>query len=163
MIGIYKITNQVNGKVYIGQSVNIKHRWAEHRRRYENGKEILYQAMRKYGIENFIFEILEECKVEDLDVKEQYYIQKYNSYNNGYNMTIGGQLNKTDFNKINKIYKLWDEGCTINEICSKANISRSAAHNYLLGYKNYSQEESNRRGGKQAYLTQIKIIICLNT
>ena len=66
MIGIYKITNKINGNAYIGQSVNIQLRFDSHRQRYlqENGKEydkVLYRAMRKYGLENFSFEIVEEC------------------------------------------------------------------------------------------------------
>lgn len=66
--GIYKITNQINGKCYIGQSVNIERRWQEHKR--FNSREqlaIIHQAFRKYGLENFSFEILEECSQEQLD------------------------------------------------------------------------------------------------
>lgn len=51
---------------------------------------LLSRAFRKYGIENFSFEILEECSKEDLDDKEVYYISKYDSYFNGYNQTTGG-------------------------------------------------------------------------
>lgn len=72
MIGIYKITNTVNNKKYIGQSVNIMDRWREHRKRANNGTAYLYQAMRKYDISNFVFEILEECLVEELNDKERY-------------------------------------------------------------------------------------------
>lgn len=72
MIGIYKITNTVNNKKYIGQSVNITDRWREHRKRANNGTEYLYQAMRRYGIQNFIFEVVEECLIEDLNLKEKY-------------------------------------------------------------------------------------------
>ena len=95
MVGIYKITNLVNGKVYIGQSQNIKERWKDHRTDYKRGEVILYRAMRKYGIDNFSFEVIEECSVDELNEKEIYYIAEYNSYiyaenSNGYNMTIGG-------------------------------------------------------------------------
>lgn len=72
MIGIYKITNTVNNKKYIGQSINIIDRWREHRQRASNGTEYLYQAIRKYGIQNFVFEVLEECLIEDLNLKEKY-------------------------------------------------------------------------------------------
>lgn len=92
--GIYKITNLINGKVYIGQSQNIKKRWAVHRSDYlKDGKDYaLYRAFRKYGIENFSFEIIEECSKNELDVKEKFYIAKYNSFFcDGYNMTLGGQ------------------------------------------------------------------------
>ena len=93
--GIYKITNMVNGKVYIGQSVDIEKRWRRHKNLYLNYDEILYKAMRKYGFENFSFEILIECEEGLLDLMEIYYIKQYNSFvgwkdNWGYNATTGG-------------------------------------------------------------------------
>ena len=74
MIGIYKITNQVNGKVYIGQSVKIKSRWAQHKREVNSGNSntLLYNAMRKHGIENFTFEVIEECSQKQLNEREIY-------------------------------------------------------------------------------------------
>lgn len=72
MTGIYQITNTTNNKKYIGQSVNITDRWREHRKRANYSTEYLYQAMRKYGISNFVFEVLEECLVEELNDKERY-------------------------------------------------------------------------------------------
>lgn len=96
-IGIYKITNLINGKCYIGQSVNIENRWAAEKRRafLENEEEYDYprsRAFRKYGLDNFCFEIVEECSINELNEKERYYIQHYNSLvPNGYNQTLGGQ------------------------------------------------------------------------
>ena len=94
--GIYKITNLINGKCYIGQSVDILRRWRNHKETSKNSsKEAyeypLYRAFRKYGIENFSFEILEECKKEELDIKETFYINKYNSLDEGYNQVLVGQ------------------------------------------------------------------------
>lgn len=88
MIGIYKITNQLNGKVYIGQSNDIKRRWAEHRRKMNSKDTLLYQAMREFGIKNFSFEVVEECELTALNEKEKFYIQKYDALANGYNMSI---------------------------------------------------------------------------
>ena len=90
--GIYKIENQVNQKVYIGQSTNIATRWRRHRSEANNlnNSYPLYRAMRKYGLENFSFEIIEECSREDLDSRERYWIKKFDSYYNGYNSTLGG-------------------------------------------------------------------------
>lgn len=93
--GIYKITNLINNKIYIGQSVNIKTRWGNHVRASKDKNNRcynypLYCAFRRYGIENFDFEILEEVMPDNLDEKEIYYIGKYDSYRNGYNQTSGG-------------------------------------------------------------------------
>ena len=87
--GIYKITNLLNNKSYIGQSTFIEKRWSEEKRNKNNGKT-LTNAINKYGIENFKFEILEECEQDLLNEKEQQYINLYNSVENGYNMTYGG-------------------------------------------------------------------------
>lgn len=89
--GIYKITNKINGHSYIGQSVDVERRWRQHINfPKENSKYPLYQAFRKYGIENFSFEILELCSQEKLNDREIYYIAKYNSHQKGYNQTAGG-------------------------------------------------------------------------
>ena len=92
MTGIYKITNKLNGHSYIGQSIDIKARWRQHRNSITNmfKNSALISAFRKYGLENFTFEIIELCKVEELNEKEIYYIKKYNTYYDGYNSTLGG-------------------------------------------------------------------------
>ncbi len=91
--GIYKITNQLNNKCYIGQSVHIYKRWTDHKTSAKNENTPLYLAMRKYGIENFSFEIIEECDPSQLNEKEIYWIKYQNSYYKGYNQTIGGEGN----------------------------------------------------------------------
>lgn len=93
--GIYKITNNINNKCYIGRAININRRWTVHKRRAtipnKEYDKYLYRAFRKYGIENFTFEILEECAIDELDDKENYYILLYqsNDRDKGYNMTSG--------------------------------------------------------------------------
>ena len=89
--GIYKFINKINGKIYIGQSVNIDRRIREHFCRYDGTP--FHLALEKYGKENFITEILEECEPEELNEKEKYYILLYNSENKqiGYNRTCGGE------------------------------------------------------------------------
>lgn len=155
MIGIYKIQNLIDGKVYIGQSVHIQARFNQHKNEAKNGNtRPLYNAIRKYGIENFSFEVIEECSKEKLNEQEIYWIKKYDSFHNGYNLTPGGnEPYKVD---IDLIYSLWDNGKSSKEIAEIANISKSSVYNYLCDYPNYSSSESNRRGGILAYNTAVK-------
>ena len=98
MIGIYIITNLIDGKSYIGKSEkNIEYRLHQHKFGISSN-EHLQNAIRKYGIENFTFEMLEECSKEDCCDRERYWINFYNTlYPNGYNYTTGGE-NKSGFN-----------------------------------------------------------------
>lgn len=90
MIGIYKITNTLNGKCYIGQSIDIQRRWEEHLYRSSNCIFLKY-ALYKYGASNFTFEVIEECEPEMLNEREMYWIKYYNSFgDDGYNLTAGG-------------------------------------------------------------------------
>lgn len=93
--GIYKIENLVNGKCYIGQSIDVKRRWRSHRSCAFNpvNKNYdcpLYRAIRKYGLNNFSFEVLEECDRDSLNKRETCWIKAFNSMNNGYNLDEGG-------------------------------------------------------------------------
>lgn len=88
MIGIYKITNLLTGESYIGQSRDIDQRFKEHF--YHNFSEVDI-AIHQFGQHNFSFDILELCDENQLDDREDYYIQKFNSISNGYNKIRGGQ------------------------------------------------------------------------
>lgn len=112
MIGIYLITNKINGRHYVGQSIDIARRWRQHREIAPCGQTPLYKAIQKYGIENFEFCVLEECSKEELNDKEIQYIEQYNSYFGGYNQTRGGdqyshnvKLTDNDFDKIIDLLK----------------------------------------------------------
>ena len=103
--GIYKITNIINGKSYIGQSLYLKKRIRRHLS-YKSHKDnlALYKAFDKYGVDKFIIEILETIDTEkcdniksELDILEIFYIKKYNSYISGYNKTIGGDAGITRY------------------------------------------------------------------
>lgn len=113
--GIYKIANKVNDKCYIGQSIEIKRRWRQHKEIYVNptaeGYDYpLYKAIRFYGLENFSFEVLEECQPEELNEKEIYWVEVFKSYDNGYNQDRGGN-NFARFTKLSEenILKIFDE------------------------------------------------------
>lgn len=113
MIGtpyIYKITNTVNGKVYIGKTMlTVKERWREHCK--DSIKERckdrpLYRAMRKYGKDRFTIEQLEECDEKVLSDREIYWIDQYRSFRCGYNATLGGGgKSYIDYDKIVDTYQ----------------------------------------------------------
>lgn len=147
MCGIYKITNKINNKVYVGQSHFIETRWESHKRNafYKNSHSynyILYKAIRKYGVENFSFEIIEECSSEELNKREKYWIDFYNSYKQGYNMTLGGEGNlKIDYNQV---LSLWEQGFNADEISNGLNINPPTL-TYILKYLNISEEDIRKR------------------
>lgn len=90
--GIYKITAKHNGKVYIGQSIDIYNRWRGHWKQVRNGdSDYIHNAMRKHGKDGFIYEIVERCPQDVINEREKYWIEYYDSYNNGYNLTTGGE------------------------------------------------------------------------
>ena len=91
--GIYKITNQETGECYIGQAVDIRRRWMDHCKAglgidTPQGNQ-LYAAMQEYGLDVFSFELLLECESKELNEKEKYFIELYNSNAIGYNMNKG--------------------------------------------------------------------------
>ena len=101
MIGIYKITKKSNGKSYIGQSNDINRRFKEHKYKIDIPIEL---AIQKYGSDAFEFSILEECSQEQLDEREIYWIQYYNTYKGfGYNCNAGGGNNSGENNGRTKL------------------------------------------------------------
>lgn len=154
--GIYKITNQINGKCYIGQSVNIAKRWTQHRIRAtsEGSKGFgshFYRSIRRYGLENFSFEILEECLREELNEKEKFYIKKYHSDQKdcGYNLTPGGDsqgpsTRKLTDEQVEEIFDLLSNSdLSQTEIAEKYNVTQqlisaiNQGKDYFRNNKNY--------------------------
>lgn len=130
---IYKFTNKHNNKVYIGQtSLDPNIRYRSHVNSSYNVKSndydcVIHRAIRKYGIDSFDFEIVEEIDNKHLDAREVYWIKFYNSYFNGYNMTIGGNgAKKYDDNML---LECWNTSDNIveaaNEIgCDRGHLSK---------------------------------------
>ena len=88
---IYTFKNLINHKVYVGQTNNPKKREYEHLLEAREGsKKLLYYAIRKYGEENFLFEVIETCPDESANEREVFWIRHFDSFENGYNMTTGG-------------------------------------------------------------------------
>ena len=92
---IYKITNNINQKIYIGQTNNPALRWSQHKSnaKYNKGQQVITRAMIKHGIENFDFKVISSCwNQQDLDYTEAQIISQYDSMNllKGYNINAGG-------------------------------------------------------------------------
>lgn len=132
---IYKITNLVNHKVYIGKTqLSIEERFKEHvrdSRRECEEKRPLYDAMNKYGIENFVIELIEDnISDEDINNKEQFYIKQYNSYigfenSNGYNATLGGDGRKYKNWNLQEIIDLYNNGNSCAIIAKQLDLDSS--------------------------------------
>lgn len=137
MVGIYKITNLVNNKIYIGQSIHIERRFIEHKcyggTLKKESTSILHKAINKYGWNNFKCEVIEECDQSELDDKEKYYISFYNSNDKeiGYNITEGGDKGPT-LSGINNPKSILDEECVklIRE-CYGNNIRKQECYNLV--------------------------------
>lgn len=147
---IYKITNTLNDKVYIGQTIKtVQKRFTQHKN--NSNKEyfsqiVLYKAFNKYGIENFICEEIEEVPNNKLDEREKYWIEYYDSYFNGYNSTLGGratQLYNWDTDDIIEKYMILKSARAVaKEIgCDHSTIDRILNEN---GVKRFtpSQQQS---------------------
>lgn len=149
MVGIYKITNTLNDKCYIGQSIDIETRWIQHihEGKHNTQKGKLYPAIFQNGIENFIFEVIEECPLDQeiLNKKERYWIKFYNSFEDGYNSTIGGQGEDSWTYNPDLICQLWDKGYSTGEIVQVIGCSHTTVQSRLKNYKNYNSEESRFR------------------
>lgn len=125
MAYIYKITNIITGKVYIGETVrSISARWKQHKSRAKdlNYKEYLYNSIRKYGIENFVIDEIEKCSNDERYERESYWIKEYNSLApNGYNLVLS-QIGLR-YESIDTILQLWEEGYSIKRISETVHSS----------------------------------------
>lgn len=143
MIGIiYIITNLINNKVYIGQTIQpLKLRWQEHCRKGSSINErnmAIKKAIFKYGKENFVIRGLEQCNTKQLDEREIYYINLYNSYKTGYNRTLGGhtgskplKLDDTQQQECLELYKL---GFSLRYIAKEYNVDKATIKHIIEKY-----------------------------
>lgn len=142
MIGIYKYTNKNNGKVYIGRSVNITRRKWEH---LHNPSPYSYfdEVISTTGEENFLFEIIEECDVSQLQEREKYWINYYescalNKKNKGYNLTYGGEEYRSENNPWAKLSIK-----TVKEIIEKLEKTKISIQKIAKEYKIHYNTVSN--------------------
>lgn len=147
MAYIYCITNQINGKRYVGKTTKtISERFQEHCKDYlkdKNEKRPLYDAMRKYGIEQFIVEQLEEVEEETLSEREIYWIQELQTYgSNGYNATKGGDGSILyDYREIIELYNL---GFSSGQVAQKVGCSVDTVTNVLKAHGIQPRGHSNK-------------------
>ena len=155
--GIYKYLNKITGEIYIGQSVNIERRYSAHK----NQKILaIDKAIQQYGIENFEFEILEECSVDKLNEREIFWIKYYKSYEKGYNKTLGGTYSssiKITFNQVLEIIKLLQTtNLTNEEIGRLYNISENMVCGINTGY--YWKQSNQKYPIRSKQIKEEKII-----
>lgn len=123
---IYKITNKVNGMSYVGQTrYTVEFRWRQHQ--HKDDGTYFHNALKKYGVENFIVETLEECEVSKLDSREIYYIAKYNTFEKGYNLTIGegGKRKIVSDDQYEEIKELYLSGFSSNKIATLYEVDKA--------------------------------------
>ena len=145
---IYKITNDINNKIYIGKTLyTIEHRFKEHckdSKKRQNEKRPLYSAMNKYGIEHFHIELIEECDESILSEREKFWIENFGSFKNGYNATKGGDgAHYLDYDLIVSTYK---ELKSCIDVAKKLNINEDTVVKVLqLRHEHiYTGQEVNR-------------------
>lgn len=136
---IYKITNTLNNKVYIGQTIKpVEKRFNQHKNNYTKeyfSQLALYKAFRKYGVENFTFEEIEEVENDLLDEREKYWISFYDSYYNGYNSTIGGRLVQLYDWDVDQIIELYMELKSARKVAEQLKCDHSTIDHILNANK----------------------------
>ena len=146
MAYVYLITNDINNKIYVGATVNsIVERFGKHIWEAFNLQDnsALHHAIKKYGKEHFHIKSLEECSVEDVFGKEKYWIKYYNSYENGYNETPGGDGHpKYDYELI---YKMFQSGMLQKDIAKKLGCEK---HTITRALRAYDVSEKEMQKGK---------------
>lgn len=134
---IYAIRNILNGKMYIGKTEydNPTKRFKRHiaeRHRARCCDRALYRALNNYGVENFNFQILEETTSELASEREQYYIQLYDTYHNGYNETLGGDGSPYVILETEEILRRYRDGQSIKQIASELSHDHASIRKILV-------------------------------
>lgn len=165
---IYKITCRPTNKIYIGKTqTTIQERWKEHCRvaflpSHGDYNFPFHRAIRKYGVENFLVEKIDETDDnEKLKEKEKYWINFYNSYNNGYNATLGGDGQcKYDYDAIVNYYL--QNNFSLKDTCKEFNIYDQVVYSALksknIDYKNLKSEKKKEKYKKKILLIEKNII-----
>ena len=135
---IYKITNTINSKSYIGQTIqNVKERFYQHcatKCSKAVSNMAIHRAIKKYGKSNFTVEVIEEIDSANLNDRERYWIRYYDSYNNGYNSTEGGQDGIKLFKNLDteSIVREYKSGKSLREIGRLFNVDKQTIKDLLV-------------------------------
>ena len=135
---IYKITNTINGKSYIGQTIqNVKERFYQHcatKCSKAVSNMAIHRAIKKYGKSNFTVEVIEEIDSANLNDRERYWIKYYNSYNNGYNSTKGGQDGCKPFKDLDveSIIKEYNTGKSLRTLGTIFKVDKQTIKDLLI-------------------------------
>ena len=135
---IYKITNNLNNKVYIGQTIQKPiERFYQHCAKKCDKyilNMVIHKAIFKYGKDNFTFEVIEEVPKQQLNEREEYWIKYYNSYTDGYNSTKGGQKGNKPFKDIDNkaIIEQYQQGKSLRTIGKMFNIDKATVKSILI-------------------------------
>jgi len=142
---IYLITNNINKKQYVGQTIKSLYiRWSQHCSPNNKGCRKLHNAIIKYGKDNFSLRIIDRASsIEELNKKEEYWISRYDTINKGYNLLFGGN-NKTLSNEIKmriseskRGCKAWNKGRQASrQACIKMSLSKKGNKNPNYGHPN---------------------------
>jgi len=162
IIGIYKITNP-KGKIYIGQSTNVENRKTHYKNYDCKSQPAIYRSLKKYGWEQHLFEIIEECKIETLGQREKYWKIYFNTVEKGLNCRldeeVGGYLEQSTKDKISKALKGRDTSEWNHKIYTKnRNNKVSKALTGKPKSLKHIENVSNSKKGKPNILKRIPII-----
>lgn len=145
---IYKVVNTLNGHVYIGQTRRTPEiRWSEHIETKNKYDTAFSRALRKYPEDVFELGVIEEVPDSVLDEREEFWIERYNSYEDGYNSTRGGTSRHcVDYEEIRD---LWRDGFSVGEISEIYGCGKSTIQHILRSEDDYTYEESYARGERR--------------
>ena len=164
---IYKATNKINGKSYIGQTCDFKSRVWQHMRCYEKEDCTFHRALQKYGEENFTWEVLETCNTREESLRlERYYIEFFDTYHNGYNENRGGVGGHNARSVVmltvdGKFVKRYDSACDAQKdgfhdsdvlLCCKSTSRKQLCKGYMFMF-----EDEYLKNGARKYIKPLAI------
>ena len=153
MIGVYKITNNITGQFYIGQSVDIMRRWTEHKTPKAYGNDRLHNDMKEYGLSNFKLEVIEECEKEKLLERERHYIHTLDPY---YNVIGKRMTDETKAKVSDGMKRAW---------LNFSDEHKNRIYKNLTGHKKgyVMSEETRRKISKKVSEAQKQKVRCIET